>query len=34
MRDVLQRREWHPWRLLKEVFVDDATESRGAGIRA
>jgi hypothetical protein len=31
MMDVLQT---HLWRLLKEVFADDATESIGAGIRA
>jgi hypothetical protein len=34
MRDALQRRQWDPWRQLKEVCADDATESIGAGIRA
>jgi hypothetical protein len=34
MIDVLHRREWHPWRLLREAFADDATESIGAEIRA
>jgi hypothetical protein len=34
IRDVLQRSECHLWRLLKEVFADDATESIGAGIGA
>jgi hypothetical protein len=31
LRDVLRRPQCHPWRLLKEVFGDDATDSTGAG---
>jgi hypothetical protein len=34
MRDLLQRWEWHPQRLLKEVFANDAIKCVGAEIRA
>jgi hypothetical protein len=34
MIDVLHQRERHPWRLLKEVFVDNAMGSVGMGIYA
>jgi hypothetical protein len=34
VRDVLQRLEWHPLRLLKKVFKDKAMDSIGTGICA